>query len=322
MTDTTAALMDRDHVYGLQVAISRESAEVERQTEVAYLSGGVVEYRLERRGRRTVLMMHGGHLRASLPLGEEVFADAGYTILAPSRPGYGRTPITTGTSLEGFAEVVAELCEQLGIGSVAAVVGQSAGGPSAVTIAARCPALVERLILQSAVGPLPWPGPLTRLGSRVAFSRRTEHLTWALMHILLRRTPAVGLRLLLRNLSLQPVGSVLTALAEPHRDLALALFERMRSGGGFCADLCNFTDIAGYRETAAGVGQAALVISSPTDAAVPFVHALALADALPNARLIASRAPGHFIWFGDDYPAIAATITSFMEAGPPASPGS
>jgi pimeloyl-ACP methyl ester carboxylesterase len=282
----------------------------------------MVEYRLERRGPRTVLMMHGGHMRASLPLGEEVFADAGCTVLAPSRPGYGRTPVTTGSSLQGFAEVVAELCHHLGIGSVAAVVGQSAGGPSAVTMAARCPALVERLILQSAVGPLAWPDRRTRLGSRVVFSPLTEHLTWALIHTLVRRAPATGLRLLLRDLSVQPVGPVLSALAEPHRALAAALFEQMRSGSGFCADLRDFTDIACYRETAAGVTQAALVIASPTDGAVPFAHARTLAAALPNARLIASEAPSHFIWFSDDYPAIAAAITSFLEADPAVSSGS
>jgi pimeloyl-ACP methyl ester carboxylesterase len=298
-----------------------EPAGVERPTEVADLSRGVVEYRLQRRGPQTVLMMHGGHMRASLPLGEEVFADAGYTVLAPSRPGYGRTPLTTGTSLEGFAEVVTELCDYLGIGSVTAVVGQSAGGPSAVTMAARYPALVERLILQSAVGPLAWPDRRTRLGGRVVFSRRTEQLTWALIHMLVRRAPTVGLRLLLRDLSVQPGGPALAALAEPHRALTAALFERMRSGSGFSADLRNFTGTTGYRETAACVGQDALVIASPTDGAVPFTHAKALADALPNARLITSQACGHFIWFSDDYPAIAATITSFLDADPIAPPG-
>jgi pimeloyl-ACP methyl ester carboxylesterase len=286
---------------------------VERPTEVADLSRGAVEYRLERRGPRTVLMMHGGHVRASLPVGEEVFADAGYTVVAPSRPGYGRTPITTGTSPEGFAGAVAELCDRLGIGSLAAVVGQSAGGPSAVTLAARCPALVERLILQSAVGPLAWPDRRTRLGGRVVFSPLTERLTWALMHVLVRRAPTVGLRLLLRDLSVQPIGPVLAAMAEPHRILAAALFERMRSGSGFSADLRNFTDTAAYRRTAADVGQAALVIASPNDGIVPFTHAQALADALPNARLIASQAPGHFIWFGDDYPTIAAAMTGFLD---------
>ncbi len=288
------------------------AAGVERPTQVAGLSRGTVEYRLERRGPRAVLMMHGGHMRASLPLGEEVFAAAGYTVLAPSRPGYGRTPLTTGTSPEGFAGVAAELCDRLGIGSLAAVVGQSAGGPSAVTMAARCPALVERLILQSAVGPLAWPDRRTRLGGRVVFSPRTEHLTWALMHVMVRRAPAIGLRLLLRDLSVQPVGPVLAAMAGPHRTLASALFERMRSGSGFSADLRNFTGTAAYRQTAASVGQPALVIASPDDGAVPFTHAQALAGVLPDARLITSQASSHFIWFGDDYPAIAAVITGFL----------
>jgi pimeloyl-ACP methyl ester carboxylesterase len=263
-------------------------------------------------------MMHGGHMRASLPLGEEVFADAGYTVLAPSRPGYGRTPLTTGSSPEGFAGVAAELCDRLGIGSLAAVVGQSAGGPSAVTMAARCPALVERLILQSAVGPLAWPDRRTRLGGRVVFSPLTERLTWAPIHILVRRAPTAGLGLLLRGLSVQPAGPALAAMAEPHRTTAAALFERMRSGSGFSADLRSFTDTAAYRQTAAGVSQAALVIASPNDGAVPFAHAQALTDVLPGARLIASRAPGHFIWFSDDYPAIAAAIAGFLDKDPAA----
>ncbi|MEW9527344.1 alpha/beta fold hydrolase [Microbispora sp. NPDC049125] len=293
-------------------------AAVERPTEVADLSRGTVEYRLERRGPQTVLMMHGGHMRASLPLGEEVFADAGYTVLAPSRPGYGRTPLTTGTSPEGFAEVVAELCDRLGIGSLAAVVGQSAGGRSAVTLAARCPALVRRLILQSAVGPLVWPDLRTRLGGGVVFSPRGERLTWALIHLLMRRAPAAGLRLLLRDLSVQPIGPVLAAMAEPHRALVTALFERMRSGSGFSNDLRGFTDTTAYRRAAADVTQPALVIASPDDASVPFSHAQALADALPDVRLIAGRAPSHFIWFGDDYPALSAAITGFLGEDPAA----
>jgi hypothetical protein len=40
----------------------------ERPTTVTVLSRGPVEYRWERRGPRTVLMLHGGHMRASLPI--------------------------------------------------------------------------------------------------------------------------------------------------------------------------------------------------------------------------------------------------------------
>jgi pimeloyl-ACP methyl ester carboxylesterase len=94
---------------------------VDRPTTVARLAAGPVEYRLERRGDQTVLVFHGGHQRAGLPLGEEVFIDAGYTVLAPSRPGYGRTPLSTGRSVTGFSDVARTLCEHLGITRVAAV---------------------------------------------------------------------------------------------------------------------------------------------------------------------------------------------------------
>ena len=74
---------------------------VDRPTATALLSQGVVEYRFDRRGGATVILFHGGHMNAALALGEEVFAEAGYSVLVPSRPGYGRTPLTTGTTMSG-----------------------------------------------------------------------------------------------------------------------------------------------------------------------------------------------------------------------------
>ncbi|WP_345482985.1 alpha/beta fold hydrolase, partial [Actinopolymorpha pittospori] len=117
---------------------------VERETAVARLDAGVVEYRLERRGETSVLVFHGGHMRAGLPLGEEVFAELGCTVLVPSRPGYGRTPVGTGRSPAGFADASRELCRHLGIEGVDAVVGVSAGGRTAMAMAARHPELVRR----------------------------------------------------------------------------------------------------------------------------------------------------------------------------------
>ncbi|MFD0504145.1 alpha/beta fold hydrolase [Streptomyces chiangmaiensis] len=99
----------------------------ERATSVVRLDEGPVEYRLERRGPATVVVLHGGHTRAGLAVGEEMFAEAGYTVLAPSRPGYGRTPLSTGTA-SGFADVVPALCAHLGITEIAAVVGTSGVG--------------------------------------------------------------------------------------------------------------------------------------------------------------------------------------------------
>ncbi|MFI6620623.1 alpha/beta fold hydrolase [Streptomyces sp. NPDC050528] len=288
----------------------------EHPTEVAELAAGRVEYRLDRRGPATVVVFYGGHLRAGLSLGEEVFAEAGCSVLVPSRPGYGRTPVSTGASAGGFADAAAALGAHLGITEVAAVVGVSGGGPTAVAMAARHSELVQRLILQSAVGPLPWPDRRTRLGARIVFAPHTEHVSWALVHSLVRYAPDVGLRMLLRDLTLLPVRDVVACLRQEDRERLLALFSRMRSGRGFTRDLKELATAGDSVGHAVRVSQPALVIATRQDAAVRFVHARALAAVLPHAELIESRADSHLIWFGRDWPLISERIHAFLAEGP------
>ncbi|GAA4321826.1 alpha/beta hydrolase [Actinomadura luteofluorescens] len=268
------------------------------------LPSGPVEYRLEERGPRVVLMLHGGHMRAGLPLGEETFADAGCTVLAVSRPGYGRTPLATGAAPDQFAAVIGDLCRRLGIDSLTAVVGQSAGGPTAVTLAACRPDLVERLILESAVGLLPWPDRRTRVGASIIFHPRAEPVTWALVHSLMRHAPGLGLRLLLPDLTRRPITELVAALTTAQRAVLLDLFGRMRSGAGFANDIRTMTaphHLDALAAHAARLRQPTLVIASRDDGAVAY-----------DARLIPSTAPSHMIWLGDDYPAVTAAITAFL----------
>ncbi len=283
---------------------------VERETITARLAAGAVEYRLEGEGPETVVIFHGGHMRAALALGEEVFTTSGHRVLVPSRPGYGRTPLATAPTPAAFADVVADLCRTLDIERIAAVVGISAGGRTAATMAARHPHLVDRVILQSAVGFAPWPGDRrTRLGGRLAFNARVEAVSWAAVRLLMRAAPRAGLRLLLRDLSTRPAGQVMAALSEHDQAELLALFTLMRSGEGFVNDMLPVPDCAGQ------VTQPALVIASRTDRSVPFTHAESLTATIPRAELAESRADGHMIWFAPDYPAIAAKIKDFLAAG-------
>ncbi|MGI8334326.1 alpha/beta fold hydrolase [Actinomadura scrupuli] len=283
---------------------------------MARLPAGPVEFRFEARGDAAVIVFHGGHMRAGLALGEDVFAALGYTLLVPSRPGYGRTPLRTGTSPTGFADVTARLCEHLGIDRVAAVVGISGGGPTAVTMAARHPELVGRLILESAVSFLPWPDRRTRLGAHVVFSAVTEKLTWGLVHTLMGLAPATGLRFMLRELSTEPARDVLAALSDADRATLVTLFSHMRSGRGFLNDLKSTPDVTSQ------VTQPTLVIAGRRDAAVPFAHAQSLAGGIPHAELLAAESAGHLIWCADDYTVIADRIRRFLGPGtlPPAEP--
>jgi pimeloyl-ACP methyl ester carboxylesterase len=287
---------------------------VDQKTTVAALPAGPVEYRLDGVGPGVVLVFHGGHVRAGLPLGEEVFTAAGYRVLAPSRPGYGRTPVRTGRSPAGFADATRELCEHLDIGQLAAVVGTSGGSHTAITMAARHPDLVDRLILQSAVSFLPWPGRRTRLGAYLVFGPATEAVTWRAVHALVRRAPGRGLRLMLGPLSTEPAGTVLAGLSETDRAALVALFTRMRSGHGFRNDLRPTPDVT------AEVRQPTLVIASRQDAAVPYAHARSLAAAIQHAELVTSQAASHLIWFSADYPQVAYRIRSFLRTEPPRPP--
>jgi pimeloyl-ACP methyl ester carboxylesterase len=277
-----------------------------RPTTVAQLDDGPVEYRLDQRGDATVVVFHGGHMHAGLVLGEDVFTDLGYTVLVPSRPGYGKTPVTTGGSPDGFARVVRQLCERLGIDRIAAVVGISAGGPSALAMATGYPQVVQRLILQCAVGALPWPDRRTWLSAHIVFNGATERVTWALVRGLMRRVPNTGLRLLLRDLSTKPAGQVIAAFNDKDRATLLALFTGMRSGRGFLNDLRNGP--APRLE----ISQPTLIISSRHDGSVPLAHAEALAGGIPQAELVVSEADSHFIWFGTDYPMITDRIGRFL----------
>ncbi|WP_433549006.1 alpha/beta fold hydrolase [Streptomyces sp. CA-294286] len=276
-------------------------------TRVAELASGPVEYRLDRRnGPAAVVLLHGGHLRAGLPCGEEVFAAAGCTVLAPSRPGYGRTPVSTGTSPAGFAGAVSELCAHLGIRRVDAVAGVSAGGPTAVALAALHPALVRKVLLLSAVGPLPWPSPGTRLGARLLFAPATEAYCWSGVGGLLRRAPDAGLRTMLRSLTTLPVREALAELSAQERSELVALFCRMRSGRGFGNDLRAGPDLTSR------VTQPALVVASRRDGSVPYAHATTLAARLRGAQLWESPAGSHLVWCGAGREELAERIGAFL----------
>lgn len=268
-----------------------------------------MEYRLEPGSGEPVCVLHGGHTRAGLAIGEEAFAELGFRVLAPSRPGYGRTPLSTGTTPAGFADVLGQLCRHLKIDRLAAVVGISGGGPTAVTVAARHPRLVRRLILLSAVGYLPFPDRLTRLGAQVLFRPGIEGLTWAAMRLLLRTAPDLALRMQLGALSRRPARELLATLSDRDRAHMVELFSRMRSGAGFLADLRPSPDLT------AEVTQPTLVVASRADAGVPYRHGQSLAAAIDRAELLESHAASHLFWLDPDYPRITAKIKDFLAAG-------
>lgn len=81
-----------------------------------------------------------------------VLAAAGFRCVALDLPGFGASPMPRDPiTISGYAAIVDELMEQLGI-HAACVVGNSMGGFIALEVAIRFPARAERLVLVSAAG--------------------------------------------------------------------------------------------------------------------------------------------------------------------------
>jgi pimeloyl-ACP methyl ester carboxylesterase len=127
---------------------SDKLASLDSASEIAETKKGRIEY-VDRGEGPTLLVFHdapGGYDQAIL-LGS-LFAEEEFHLVAPSRPGYLRTPLTTGRSLPEQADAMAALIEMIGISRVA-VLASSFGAPAALQFALRYADKVAALVLLS-----------------------------------------------------------------------------------------------------------------------------------------------------------------------------
>lgn len=99
-----------------------------------------------------ILAIHGtpGSWRQCFSLAEDL-RDR-FTVIAPSRPGYGRSSVRLGRFPQEQAESFAAALDTLGFGDVA-VLGASGGGPSAMAFASQYPDRTKGLALVCAMAP-------------------------------------------------------------------------------------------------------------------------------------------------------------------------
>ena len=102
-----------------------------------------------------------------------LFAEDEFDVVAPSRPGYLRTPLTSGQTPEQQADAMAALIDTMGIPSVA-VVASSSGAPAAIQFVLRHPDRVWALVLLSPVTRFASDAPLSRADfGKLLFDRFT-----------------------------------------------------------------------------------------------------------------------------------------------------
>jgi pimeloyl-ACP methyl ester carboxylesterase len=164
--------------------IDRAHARIETGSRIATTRCGPIEYAEVGQGS-PVLLVHGagGGFDQGLDLGAGL-ARAGFRVIAPSRFGYLRTPLPADATAEAQADGHACLLDALGVAR-AAVMGVSAGGPSALQLALRHPERTTALVLlvPAAYSPRPAAAAAPRASRATLFvfdtALRSDFLFWA-----------------------------------------------------------------------------------------------------------------------------------------------
>ncbi len=277
-------------------------------SQVANTPYGPIEYRWQGQGP-VLLVMHGGHANCHETFGYAALLAAGFSILTPSRPGYGQTPVIVGQSAAAAAAAMIGLLDVLQIEQVA-VLAISAGGPTGLHLAARHPARINKLVLESAVTQrwLTPNDPLYPMARRL-FHPRTEKATWLLFRTLARFAPRLAARQMVGSFSTLPVSTIMQQLSPGEISAISQMIARQSSGQGFMLDLEHEVDPSVLPSIVAPT----LIVHSRQDNSVSFAHALHAQAQIADAELFEAQTWGHLLWLGEGAPAVETKVINFLQ---------
>ena len=292
---------------------------LKKNSSIVNTSVGPVEYVLVGNGP-VIVAIHGvlgGYDQALFAIRE--FVDQGFSILAFSRPGYLRTPLSAGDTFEKQADVIAALLDSLEI-EKAAIIGSSAGGPTALHFAPEHHDSTLDLCLICAVSKQYIAEDTRGLSilKRVLGSKTSLDFGAWLFDILTRYRPSYSLKQMFKeNAILEPkqVGDcVQNVMSHPsqvewYKEFVRTACPLSPRKIGHDND---FEQLAQVNIPEIGnIGVPTLIIHGTVDRVVPFSHA-EFASTIPNSTLYDLQDIGHIVWFGRHVDQMKRTILEFV----------
>ena len=237
---------------------------------------GTVEYQVEGEGP-TILVLHGspGGYDNGIALARSL-ALKGFTVLAPSRPGYRRTPLASGKTPEEQADLFAAFLDTLHI-QQATVIAISGGGPAALQFALRHRERCQGLLLISALSQV--------------YSEEGVYRSLPPVQRVLKRTVDQlivfnpFLYLLTGVINRVPQGSGLSGFVNS------LVMNDLRTAG-YRNDMRQFAALPAY--PLQDIAVPTLIIHGTRDVDIPFDQARQMADAIPGSRLVVVEGAQHF----------------------------
>jgi pimeloyl-ACP methyl ester carboxylesterase len=282
---------------------------LKRRVEVFTHNGLDVEYSIAGEGEH-VLILHGGHSNCFEEFGYQALIEKGFSIITPSRPGYGRTSKKAGVRLAAACKHYAALLSHLEIRKVH-IIAMSAGGPSGIYFAAAYPELARSLTLQSAVTK-EWLRHSDKeyKAARILFRPGMEKYIWSMISRVNNLFPSFIFKQMFPSFSTLTHAEGKARMGEGDIEEVRKMNNRQRSGEGFFIDLKQVNEIRA--EHLQGVACPALILHSKHDGSVPLEHAYHAYENIASSQLCLLDSWGHLIWIGKSAEEMNEKLVGFL----------
>jgi pimeloyl-ACP methyl ester carboxylesterase len=207
-----------------------------------------------------------------------------HRVIAPDLPGFGSSPMPSWKiDMPAYGRLIHDLCEKLGIGSGATIVGNSLGGFVAAEAVTTAPERFERLVLVSAAGIINTWAPEQRAVA-------TAYVWKTLSPVFARRSREVVARPRLRQAVFGRV------IRYPNRLQPELVFEQISSGLTHCPGFGDALHAAidhDLRERLGAIEMPTLIVWGFDDRVIPVQAALSYHRRISHSRLEIFERTGH-----------------------------
>lgn len=271
--------------------------------------GRKIEYSIIGRGT-PILVFHGGHSNCKEEFGYAELLEQGYSIITPSRAGYGSTDPLLGRDLQTACHAYLTILNHLNIEKVH-VIAISAGGPSGIFFASKYPERVRSLTLQSAVTKQ-WhtSKDMEYKVAQILFRPSIEKYTWRIISHLSNRFSKFMFKQMAPSFSKLPYIEVATQITNDDIEMFRKMNNRQSSGYGFMIDLSQTGTIS--EADLHSIKCPSLILHSINDSATPVDHAYHAQNNITNSKLCILDSWGHLIWLGRDSERMHDELIKFL----------